>query len=140
MPKTEAPYQESDHHIPSATDQTGTLDTSGTAGAADSKIEEVTSIFEEARKQELDTAARALDPEDTEVHESLVTLPTGAHLAHSDPEAARERVVEKAKAVRKHDTSPHRPSPAQKQAAEEGDKGAQRAQAQQEEQGAGKRG
>lgn len=140
MPKNEAAYQESEHHIPKATDQTGTLETSGTAGAAENDLRSVTAIFDEAEKQDLAVAARALDPDDTEVHHSLVNLPTGATIHHSDPEEARDRVQAAARAAKRKDTRPHRSTPAQKQAAEEGDEGAQRAQAQREEQGAGKRG
>jgi hypothetical protein len=140
MPKTEAAYQESEHHIPKATDQTGTLETSGTAGAAESDLRGVTAIFDEAEKQDLAVAARALDPEDDEVHHSLVNLPTGATIHHADPEEAKDRVLGAAKAAEKKSTRPSRRSPAEEQAAEEGDEGAQRAQAQREAQGAGKRG
>jgi hypothetical protein len=139
MPKTDVAYSESEHHVPNPTDQTGTLDTSGTAGAADSKLEEVTAVFDEAKKQNLEVAARALDPSDEEVHHSLVNLPQGAVIHHADPDAAADRVKAAAKAVAGKDTNPHRRSPAQKQAAEEGDEGKQRAEAQQKEQGAGAR-
>src|SRR4051812_30687318 len=55
--------------------QTGTMDTSGTGGSADNSVDAVSPIFREARRVNLATAARALDPEDDTPSE-LVVLPT----------------------------------------------------------------
>lgn len=55
--------------------QYGTLDTSDTAGAAHQNIKEVSPVFDLGRAQALALAARALDPEDTDVDSRLVVLP-----------------------------------------------------------------
>jgi hypothetical protein len=70
-------YRESEDFVPNPADQTGTVDTSGTGGMANSRIEEVTPIFDLANKQDRITAARALDPDDDEVTRSHVVMPTG---------------------------------------------------------------
>lgn len=134
------PYKESDHHVPHPTHQTGTLDTSGTSGVADSNLREVTPIFDVAEKQDIEVAARALDPDDpTPSH--MVVLPQGAQIQHSDPEAAKERVLAKAeKSAKDRKVRPKGRTPAQQEAAESGDDAAQKAKAEQESQGAGKRG
>src|SRR5881398_659728 len=89
-------YKESDDFIPDPTDAFGTLDTSGTAGAAHGKVEAVTPIFDVARAQDKITAARALDPNDDGVHESLVVLPQGMVIAEDGAEEARQRVKDQA--------------------------------------------
>src|SRR5689334_8684001 len=50
------------------------LDTSDTAGGAHQRIEEVSPIFAAARIQNLNAAAKALDPENDSVPAELVTL------------------------------------------------------------------
>lgn len=87
-----------DDFTPDPTEAFGTLDTSGTAGGAHEDIEAVTPVFEAARAQDLQRAARALDPNDTEVPESEVVLSTGTTVVHGDPEADKERVVAAAEA------------------------------------------
>src|ERR1700745_375263 len=82
-------YKENDDHVPNPTDQFGTVDTSGTAGTAHARIEEVSPIFEVAKAQDMVTAARALDPEDTDVPESLVVLPQGTQIVEIDHEAIK---------------------------------------------------
>lgn len=67
-------YKESDSHRPKATDMYGTPDTTGTGGAKAASVESVSPIFAEARARELETAAKALDPNDP-TPAALVTLP-----------------------------------------------------------------
>lgn len=62
---------------------TGTIDTSGTAGKAHGKIEASSQVFVEARRQALEDAKKALDPEDDSVPESAVILP------QAEPEGIR---------------------------------------------------
>lgn len=111
-------YKESDDHLPDPTDQMGTVDTSGTAGTAHGRIEEVTKIFDVAKAQDLQTAARALDPKDTDVSESLVTLPAGPTIIQGDPKEAAERVKTAAKEATKSPIEIGGPTLAQRQAAE----------------------
>jgi hypothetical protein len=87
-------YVESDEHVPDPTAVTGTLDTSGTAGAADSRIENTTPVFEAAKAQDLQYAALAVDPEHPEVPESAVVLPDD----HLTPDQARDNVRQAAEA------------------------------------------
>lgn len=65
-------YKESDEHVPDPTANYGTLDTSGTAGAQNERIEHISPVFDAARAQDLQRAARAVDPNDTEVPSSEV--------------------------------------------------------------------
>jgi hypothetical protein len=122
------PYVENEDFVPDPTAQYGTLDTSGTAGAAHSKVEEVSPVFAVADQQNAVTAAKALDPDDASVHPSLVVLP--------DSERTYDEAVEsvQAKAERAKDTKvallEDRVTPAQQQAAEEGDEAARTAEAQ----------
>lgn len=132
-------YTESETHTPNPTDQVGTLDTSGTAGAAHGHLEEVTPIFEVADAQNAIVAARALDPDDTDVPESLVVLPQGQVIESLDKDAIRERVAEKAKGAEDRANAPMgvTPTSAQRKAAEEGPGAAQEAETERAEQGAG---
>lgn len=115
--KQDKRYAESDDHTPNPTDQYGTLDTSGTAGAAHNQVNEVTPIFEIARKQDLETAAKALDPNDP-TPEHLVVLPPSQVLHTADPEKAREHLKKKAEAETKKPVVVGGPTPAQQEAAE----------------------
>lgn len=49
-------YVEDPNFVPDATAATGTLDTSGTAGAEDSRIENTTPVFDAAKAQDLQYA------------------------------------------------------------------------------------
>lgn len=126
--------EDNEDHIPDPTYQFGTVDTSGTAGMADSRIEEVTPIFDVAKQQDLVTAARALDPEDDEVSASMVVLPGDMR----DQETARDAVVMAAEKALKEPVEVGGPTAAQRQAAEEGPKAESKAKSQQQSQGAGK--
>jgi len=129
-------YKESDDHIPDPTHQFGTVDTSGTAGMADSRIEEVTPIFDVAKQQDLVMAARALDPEDTDVSSSQVILPGDLR----DQETAKEEVRRQAEALLAEPIEVGGPTAAQRAAAEEGPQAEEKAKAQRQSQGAGKAG
>lgn len=122
-------YVEDEDFVPDPTHQFGTLDTSGTAGAAHSDINEITPIFKVARAKELEVAEKALDPDDDSVPTSQVTLPKGAFVTHDDPEAAKERVLAAAKAVKKDPVVVGGPTPAQEEAEEKGDDKAAKAEA-----------
>lgn len=67
--------EDSEDFTPNPHFQYGTLDTSDTAGAAHQNIREVSPVFDVGRAQALQLAARALNPEDTDVDPSLVVLP-----------------------------------------------------------------
>lgn len=67
--------EDSEDWTPNPHFQYGTLDTSDTAGAAHQNVREISPVFDLGRAQALSLAARALDPEDTDVPASLVVLP-----------------------------------------------------------------
>lgn len=67
--------EDSEDWTPNPHFQYGTLDTSDTAGAAHQNVREISPVFDVGRAQALALAARALDPEDKDVPESLVVLP-----------------------------------------------------------------
>ena len=113
--------EDNEDFVPDPTHQYGTVDTSGTAGVADSRIEEVTSIFEVAKAQDAVVAARALDPDDPDVSESMVVLPQGVTIVHGDPDAAKERVTKAADDAMANPIEVGGPSLAQRQAAESAD-------------------
>lgn len=129
-------YVENPDFVPDPTHQYGTLDTSGTGGGAHQRLEEITPIFEVAKKQDLVTAARALDPDDDSVPESLVVLPQGQPMSVVDEDAVKERVRSAAQNAVANPVEVPGPTPAQRQAQETGNEGRQTAQAQQESQGA----
>lgn len=107
-------YMESDDHVPDPTHQFGTVDTSGTAGTAHSRIEETTAIFDVAKQHDLVTAARALDPDDTDVSSSLVVLPGDLR----DMEEAKEAVRAAAENALANPVEVGGPTLAQREAAE----------------------
>lgn len=121
-PATEG-YRESDSFLPNPTDQYGHLHTAGTTGSAHEKLEVISPVFDVAKKQALAEAARALDPEDDSVPESLVVLPTGAQIVSGDPEGARQRVLDKAKAAADKPVDLGAPDEAEAAAAETGEEG-----------------
>jgi len=96
-------YKESDDHVPNPTDMTGVVDTTGTGGPQDAN--DVTAIFAEARKADLETAQRALDPKDDDVPSSLVVMPDDA-----DAKAVASRLADAAKAAEKPAPAPARAS------------------------------
>ena len=117
------PYQENENFVPEPTAAFGTLDTSGTAGAAHSRVEAISPVFEVAEKQNALNAAKALDPDDDSVPASLVVVP--------DSDRSRDDAVEavKAKAAKAEESEvsllTERKNPFQKQAELEGDEGAE---------------
>lgn len=81
---TEAPVvkfvgysEDNPNHKPDPFFQTGTLDTSDTGGTAQNSIRDVSPVFDIARAQNLQAAAKALDPDDESVPSELVILPQG---------------------------------------------------------------
>ena len=131
---SDSKYQENENFVPEPTAQFGTLDTSGTAGVAHSRLEEITPVFDVARKQEAKAAAAALDPEDDSVPASLVTLPD----SNRTKDEAVETVKARAKAADKDEVTllSERKTLAQKQAEETGDEAGQKADGQTGAQGA----
>jgi hypothetical protein len=90
-------YYESEDHVPDHTAMSGTLDTTDTAGpGGHAKLENLAPIFRVARAHDLAYAARAVDPNDTEVSEDAVQLSTGLSVVQGDPEADKKRVAESA--------------------------------------------
>lgn len=133
-------YVEDEDFVPNPTDQYGVLDTSDTGGGAHQHLEEISPIFDVAKKDAAIVAGRALDPDDPDVPESLVVLPQGQNIIPVDTEAHKEKVVQAAKEAEKtRDDSLDGRGPAQRQAAEEGPKATRKVKAQQEQQGAGSR-
>lgn len=114
----EGPYSENENHVPHPTDQFGTFDTSGTAGAAHADLRAVSPIFDVAEAQDIVTAARALDPDDPDVPEHLVVLPSGTKMEVIDHDAVKERIRAKAEAAVSEPVKVGGPSPAQEEAAE----------------------
>ena len=88
-------YVENPNHVPNPTDMYGTLETSGTGGAAQGRIEEVTPIFDVAKAADLDTARRALDPDDP-TDPSLVVLSEGQPLKVVDRDAEAQKIKDAA--------------------------------------------
>ena len=111
-------YIEDPDHVPDPTDMLATLDTSGTGGHANESLDETTNVFQVARAQDLDTARRALDPDDPSVSQSLVILPPG----EDAPGEAKRRVLAAADAVSEPDLIRDK-SPAQEEAAQSEDDG-----------------
>lgn len=68
-------YVENPDHTPNPYFQTGTLETTDLGTTAAQQIHGVSPVFEVARAQNLQTAARALDPNDPTVSSDLVILP-----------------------------------------------------------------
>lgn len=126
-------YKESDDHVPDATDQFGTLDTSATAGSAHGQVDAVTPIFDVAKAQDALTAKRALDPNDSGVDASLVVLPQGMVIAEDGAAEARKRIED----AEVKPVEVGGPNAYQEAAAESGDAAAADAEAQQENTGAG---
>jgi hypothetical protein len=126
--RTSEDYRESDDFVPNPTDQTGTVDTSGTGGMANSRIEEVTPIFELANKQDRITAARALDPDDDEVTRSHVVMPTGQVFEALDKDEIIDQARRAATKVVDEDVVMGGPTASQKAAAEDtsGDRDSER--------------
>jgi hypothetical protein len=90
-------YYESEDHVPDHTALMGTLDTSGTAGpGGDSELENLAPVFRVAKARDLAYARRAVDPQDTEIPEDLVTLSTGISIVQGDPDGDRKRLTEAA--------------------------------------------
>ena len=113
-------YKESDSFVPNPTHQYGTMDTSGTAGAAHAKLENVTPIFEVAQAQNAIVAKAALDPDRPDVPDYLVTMPPGQNIVPVDTEAIKQAVIDKGTAVEENPIVVGGPSPYQQAAAEEG--------------------
>jgi len=132
-------YVEDKNFVPNPTDQFGTLDTSGTAGAAHSRIEEISPIFRVAEQQSALNAARALDPNDDSVPASAVVLPDGGARSREDAEkVVKDRAAKAKKELGGTDLVTDPKGPAQKDAAESGDEAGTKANAERESQGAGK--
>ncbi len=112
------PYSESEDYTPNPTDVMGTVDTTGTAGAADNRIEEVSPIFLVADRKTAVNAARAIDPNDPGVSESIVVLPDQT----PDVKEIKERLRTKARKAAKP-TQMGEMTPTQEQATQTQDEG-----------------
>lgn len=112
-------YVESDEFTPNPMDLHGTFNTSGVGAHHDPST--VSPMFEVDRKATAAQIVAALDPEDTSVSADTVLLPEG----DKDPEAAKEAIKAQAQALL--DEGPvviGGPTPAEAEAAKEGDEGA----------------
>lgn len=88
------------NHKPDPFFQTGTLDTSDTGGTAQNSIRDVSPVFDIARAQNLQAAARALDPDDPTPAE-LVILPQGEVTVTGTAKTAEEGREDVFREVRK---------------------------------------
>lgn len=90
-------YKESDDHKPEPTALSGTFDTSDAGGSGHyTRVENLAPIFEVAKAHALHVAARALDPDDEEVSESLVQRSTAFTVSQGDPEGDKQRLLDRA--------------------------------------------
>lgn len=81
-------YRESDSHLPDPTAHYGTMDTSGTAGIAESALDSASPVFAAAKAQDLAYAAKAVDPDDDTPLDSVI-LPDGQRSHKQAVEAVR---------------------------------------------------
>jgi hypothetical protein len=96
--------------------QTGTMDTSGTGGGVDNSVEAISPIFAESRRQNLQTAARALDPHDEEVPSELVVLPEGSVTVTGTTKTAEEGKDDVFRALEKANEAANEAAPARSHA------------------------
>lgn len=113
-------YKESDDHVPNPTDLYDQFNTSGTG--SHHVIEDVSPIFDVAKRESKILSGRALDPNDP-TPESHVVLPEGQRLITEDLDKVRDRLKKEAKEAEKNPVEVGGPSPSQRLAAEGGDKG-----------------
>lgn len=108
-------YKESDEHVPDPTAAFGTLDTSGTSGGQNERIEHITPLFDAARAQDLQYAAKALDPNDDSVIDPGAVVNEGAAVTVTTaggrtPEQGEEAVKNAAKAAEENPVKIQDPS------------------------------
>lgn len=131
-------YKESDDHVPSPTDLYDQYNTSGTG--SHHVIEDVSPVFEVAKRDAKIQTGRALDPEDTDVPTSAVVLPDGQRLIVEDHDEIRDRLKADAEKAADNPVEVGGPSPSARLAAlggEEGESAAEAETANQGTQGAG---
>lgn len=98
-----AAYTESEDFVPDPTMATGTLDTSGTAGAEDSKVENTTPVFDAADAQNVLAANDSIHGEG----DAKVVMPGDDDRT---PEQAKEIIEKKAEEVRENPVKVEDPS------------------------------
>lgn len=114
-------YKESEDFTPNPTDMVAQYNTEGVG--AHQRIEEVSPIFEVDKVKTSQEILGALDPKNDAVRSDRVLLPE----AVSDNETARKEITEVAKNRVKKGVEIGGPTPAQQEAALEGDEGAEAA-------------
>lgn len=98
--KTSTPYKESDDHVPNPLFVSGTVDTTGTGGDLAQSVNEISSVFTQARAAALGAALNAVDghpegapesvilPEEEKSHdEAIADLRAAAESAQEDADA-----------------------------------------------------
>lgn len=85
-----------EHYRLDPTAMSGTFDTTDTGAGHHTKVENLAPIFEVARAHDLAYARRALDPDDEEVSAEHVQVSQGVSMVQGDPDAERQRVLDRA--------------------------------------------
>lgn len=114
-------YFEREDYVPDPFAQRGQVDTTDTAGVVPD-VREVSHVFAEARAKNMQTAARALDPNDPSVPAELVTLPEGQVSVVGTTKTAdegRDDVLRAVQQVAEHPVEIGGLTPAQQAAAED---------------------
>lgn len=117
-------YKESDEHQPRLTDQTAFLNTTG-IGNSDHRIEEISPVFEVDKVKTAEEILGALDPENTKVSSDRVMLPDADVVVRDDD--AADQIKKAAEARVERGVVVGGLSPAQEEAAEEGEEGVDQA-------------
>lgn len=94
-------YIENPDHTPNPYFQNGTLETTDLGTTPHDQLQGVSPIFEVARAENLRVAARALDPNDTEVSADLVILPSAQVTVQGSERTAEDARAEVFGAVRR---------------------------------------
>lgn len=110
-------YVENEDHVPNPTDMVAQFNTSGTG--AHGRIEEVAPIFEVDKVKTAQEIEAALDPKNDNVPASRVVLPSQI----DDNDEAKKDLKERAASRLKKGVEIGGPTPAEDEAAKEGDEG-----------------
>ena len=114
-------YKESDSHVPNPTDMVAQFNTEGVG--AHGKIEEVSPIFEVDKVKTAQEIVGALDPDNDAVDSDRVLLPN----VEQDNEVAKENLLAVAEKRVEKGVEIGGPTPAEREAALEGEEGEQAA-------------
>lgn len=111
------PYKESDDHVPNPMYQRGVVDTTGTSGDLGGRIENISPVFAQAKADAFGNAADAIDDPDRDESE-VVTYHDSEVLSDEETRARTKEVADELANSEQVQTGL---TPAQQEAAEEGD-------------------